>query len=155
MKHFAVKLGVICGAVLFFTGCAGMKELSASIGESANFDEVSACGLTIIRNKTTQNEVMSSIGAPSLVCKNDIGGETWIYQRVAVRSSDTGFGARVGVEFFFPFSASTFQDGAGLAGASVSSSVDSSRSSYKTSGLLIKFNSKGCVNHYEITGTSF
>ena len=123
MKQFAFVFCAGMTALLLFSGCSGINELNSALGEAAGADEITAPKLNIVKNKTTKSEIFQSIGAPGLVFRNEINGETWVYQRVAVRQTASKVGAR--------------------------------RSSYKTAGLMIKFNEQGCVNAYEFTATSF
>lgn len=142
-------------SMLIFSGCSGVRELNSSMNEAAAVGEISQFGLRIVRNKTTRSEVFASIGAPSLVFRNEQGGESWVYQKVALRKSDLAFSARGNFAVVFPYDTSSFSKGGGIAGVKSSSALASSKSSYKTAGLLIKFNRKGCVSSYEFTATSF
>lgn len=155
MKRFAFTVCMGLGALLLFSGCSSVKELNSALGEAADADEISTLGLNIVKNKTTKSEIFKSIGAPGLVFKNDLNGETWVYQRVAVRQTDVGFQAKGNFAAIFPYQANSLSRGGGIAGIGASSKVGARRSSYKTAGLLIKFNEQGCVNSYEFTATSF
>ena len=155
MKLFVFAIGMGVSSMLLFSGCSSVKELNSALGEAANADEISTFGLNIVKNKTTKNEIFKSIGAPGLVFKNDIHGETRVYQRVAVRQTDVGFQAKGNFAAIFPYQANTLSRGGGIAGVGASSKVGARRSSYKTAGLMIKFNEQGCVNAYEFTATSF
>lgn len=154
MKHLAYAAGIGAGAALLFSGCAGIKDLHTAMGEAVHADEVTMRQLHIVKNKTTKNEIFRAIGAPGLVF-NDKQGETWVYPRIAVRRSDAGFQARGNFATIFPYSPHTISRGGGFAGVGVASGVDAKRSSYKSAGLLIKFNLQGCVRGYEFTATSF
>ena len=155
MKQFAFTICMGLGALLLFSGCSSVKELNSALGEAATADEISTLGLNIVKNKTTKSEIFKSIGAPGLVFKNELNGETWVYQRVAVRQTDVGFQAKGNFAAIFPYKANSLSRGGGIAGVGASSKVGARRSSYKTAGLLIKYNEQGCVNSYEFTATSF
>lgn len=155
MKKFAFAVCMGVSAMLFFSGCSSIKELNSALGEAANADEISTLGLNIVKNKTTKNEIFNSIGAPGLVFQNDMNGETWVYQRVAVRQTDVGFQAKGNFAAIFPYQPNSLSKGGGIAGVGASSKVGARRSSYKSAGLMIKFNAQGCVNGYEFTATSF
>lgn len=155
MKQFAFVFCAGMTALLLFSGCSGINELNSALGEAAGADEITAPKLNIVKNKTTKSEIFQSIGAPGLVFRNEINGETWVYQRVAVRQTDVGFQARGNFSALFPYQANSLSHGGGIAGVGASSKVGARRSSYKTAGLMIKFNEQGCVNAYEFTATSF
>ncbi len=155
MKRFAIVFGMACAAVLFSAGCGGIKDLDKAVNEVSVPDEISSAGIELIRNKTTRDEVLNAIGAPTLVCKNELNGESWVYTKVAVRDCDTGFRMRANFVAAFPYQSHSLSRGGGLAGVGAGAEVGSNRSSYKTAGLTIKFNAKGRVNSYEFTATSF
>lgn len=155
MKFFAFTIATGMSVALFFSGCSSVRELNSALGEATNADEISTLELNIIKNKTTKSEIFKLIGAPGLVFKNELKGETWVYQRVAVRQTDVGFQAKGNFSALFPYQANSLSRGGGIAGVGASSKVGSSRSSYKTAGLMIRFNELGCVNSYEFTATSF
>lgn len=155
MKRSAFTVCMGFAAMLLVAGCSGARELSSSLGDASGLDGVTAGSLKVVKNKTTQNEVMAALGAPSLVFKNDIGGESWVYQRIAVRQSNVGFAASANFEAIFPYKADTKGHGGGFAGVGAAAALDSNRSTYKSAGLLINYNAEGCVNNYEFTATSF
>lgn len=120
--------------VSFCGGCSSIKELNSAIGEAASVDDISTFGLRIIKNKTTQSEIFKAIGAPGLVFDNHIHGKSWVYPRIAVRKTSLGFQASGNFTAVFPYSGSVLEHGGGVAGAKVSSVLDSDKSSYKTAG---------------------
>ena len=152
-KMFSAAVAGLCAALLI-TGCSDIKELNKALGEASTLDEVSTLGLRIVQNKTTQNEVLKSIGAPSMTFDNG-EGTTWVYTRVAVRSNQSSANLSVGFDAFFPYKAHSFSRGGGIAGVHGSAATASQRASYKTASLTINFNAKGCVTNYEFSATSF
>lgn len=150
---FIVGMGFL--SLLLLSGCSSVRELNSAMNEATSVGEITTLGLQIVKNKTTKSEVFKSIGAPGLVFKNEHDGESWVYPRVAVRRSDLDFQAKGNFAAVFPYSASTLSKGGGVAGVTASSRIGTSKSSYKSAGLLIKFNELGCVNSYEFTATSF
>lgn len=154
MKKFIAAAIVGGGLALFSVGCSNIHELNKALGEASTADEISTVGLNIVQNKTTQNDVVAAIGAPSMVF-NDANGTTWVYSRVAVR--DTGSSGNLSANFtaLFPYAPHRRSRGGGLAGVGGSAAVASQRSSYKTAALMIHFNAQGCVSSYEFTATSF
>ncbi|MDR0932974.1 MAG: hypothetical protein LBM70_08170 [Victivallales bacterium] len=155
MKMFLFISSLGLTTLLFSSGCASVKELNSAMNDAASIGEISSSGLRIVKNKTTKKEVFGSIGAPGLVFKNDISGESWVYPRVAVRQSNLDFQASGNFSAIFPYSAGSLSKGGGVAGVNASSRLGSSKSSYKSAGLLIEFNELGCVNNYKFTATSF
>ena len=140
---------------LLISGCTNIKELNKALGETSHADEISTMGLRITKNKTTQEDVLDNIGAPNMTFTNKHGGATWVYTRVAVRSSGTGGNLSGGFAAIFPYKANTLSRGGGMAGVNASAAVDSERSSYKTAALTINFNRAGRVVNYEFSATSF
>ena len=155
MKPFIFITCLGSCTLLLFSGCSSVKELNSAMSEATSVGEISTFGLQIVKNKTTKSEVFASIGAPGLVFKNEQGGESWVYPRVAVRQSDLDLQANGNFAAVFPYSSGSLSRGGGIAGVNASSKIGSRKSSYKTAGLLIKFNKLGCVNSYEFTATSF
>ena len=154
MKHLVFSICMALASMLILTGCAGMKELNSAMLDTSLSDNVSANDIKIIKNKTTKNEVMSVIGAPSLVFKEN-GLDVWVYQRIAVRQSEAGFRTQGHFSAVFPFKGYTLSKGLGVAGVGASANIGANRSSYKSASLVMTFNQKGCVNSYEFTATSF
>ncbi len=153
---YSVMIVPVFAAVLLLSGCSSIKDLNVALGQQATAsDDVTITGLNILKNKTSKKEVIDAIGAPGLVFKNDIKGESWVYPRVAVRRDSLGFQASGNLALIFPYKAHTLSRGGGLAGGGASTQVQSDRSSYKTAGLLIKFNKDNCVHSYEFRATSF
>ncbi len=155
MKSFAFIICMAVPLMLVLSGCSGVKELHSAMNDAAAVGEISTSGLQIVRNKTTKSEVFKAIGAPGLVFKNELNGESWVYPRVAVRQSELGFQMKGNFSAFFPYSGGSLAKGGGVAGVGASSEIGSNKSSYKSAGLLIRFNKLGCVNSYEFTATSF
>jgi len=155
MKKAVLFAGCMVAAMTFVTGCSGIHELQAALGEATSADEVSTLGLKITKNKTTREDVLKTVGAPTDILKNANGTETWTYNRVAVRQ--TNFGWQIAGDFMaiFPYTTSGRSYGGGLAGVGVASSIKTNKSSYKTAALLVNFNVNGCVDSYEFMATSF
>ena len=152
-KMIAAAVVGLCSALLV-SGCTNIKELNKALGEASHADEISTMGLRITKNKTTQQDVIANIGAPSMTFEND-KGSTWVYTRVAVRASQTAGKISGNFAAFFPYKSGSFSRGGGIAGVGASAAVASQRSSYKTASLTINFNKSGCVVNYEYTATSF
>lgn len=155
MKRFMIAASAGVCAVLLVSGCSNIKELNKALGDASALDEVSTLGLHIVQNKTTQEEVVQSIGAPSMTFANQDGGSTWVYSRVAVRNHQASGNLSANITAIFPYKPHTWSRGGGLAGGGASASVASQSASYKTAALMIHFNPEGCVSNYEFTATSF
>ena len=69
MKQFMFFLAAAICAVTV-SGCVSSKDISAKMNKAAEVDGVVANDIRIIRNKTTNKEILEAIGAPSLVFKN-------------------------------------------------------------------------------------
>ena len=154
-KMIAFAVVGMCSALLV-SGCTNIKELNKALGEASHADEISTegFGLRITKNKTSQQDVIANIGAPSMTFENE-SGSTWVYTRVAVRASQSAGNISGNFTAFFPYKSGSFSRGGGIAGVGASASVASQRSSYKTASLTINFNKSGCVVNYEYTATSF
>ena len=152
-KMLSAAVAGLCAALLI-TGCSDIKELNKALGDASSLDEVSTLGLRIVQNKTTQNDVLKSIGAPSMTFDNG-EGSTWVYTRVAVRTNQSSANASVGFDAFFPYKSNSFSRGGGIAGVHAGAETASQRASYKTAALTINFNAQGCVTNYEFSATSF
>ena len=152
-RMLSAAVASLCAALLI-TGCSDIKELNKALGDASSLDEVSTLGLRIVQNKTTQNDVLKSIGAPSMTFDNG-EGTTWVYTRVAVRSNQSSANLSVGFDAFFPYKAESFSRGGGIAGVNAGAATASQRASYKTAALTINFNAQGCVTNYEFSATSF
>ena len=152
-RMFSTAVAGLCAALLI-TGCSDIKELNKALGEASTVSEISTLGLHIVQNKTTQNDVLKSIGAPSMSFDNG-EGSTWVYTRVAVRNNQSNANASIGFDAFFPYKAYSLSRGGGIAGVHGSAATATQRSSYKTAALTINFNAQGCVTNYEFSATSF
>ena len=155
MKKLTAVAGAGICAALLFSGCSNIKELNKALGDASAVDEVSTLGLCIEQDKTTQAEVLNSIGAPSMTFAEADGGSTWVYTRVAVRNHQAAGRLSANFAAVFPYKPSTWSRGGGLAGAGANASLASQSSSYKTAALMIHFNGEGRVSNYEFTATSF
>ena len=154
MKQFMfIFVAAVCAMAV--SGCVSSKDISEKMNKAAEVEGVKANDLRIIRNKTTANEVLEAIGAPSLVFKNADKTETWVYSRIGVRRTSAGFIAKGNFAALFPYEAHSLSKGGGLAGVNADAQLARSRSSYKSAALLINYNSNGCVNTFEFTTTSF
>ena len=144
MKKMIAAAVVGLASVLLISGCIDVKDMDKAIGEASRSDETSSLGLRICQNKTTQKDVLETIGAPSMTFANDKGGSSWVYARVAVRNTKSGEKASDNCKAFFPFKAVKLSGDAGSRGASC-----------KTASLTINFNKSGNVVNYEYSETRF
>jgi len=143
-------------AALLLCGCSTSKELSSALKDATIGGEISQLNdKLVVKNKTTKKEMLRNLGAPSLVFANEIGGESWVYSRIAVRESNVGLIANGAFATFFPYTSNNASKGGGIAGVDAGIAVSTNRSSYKSAGLLVRFNAQGCVNSYEFNAVSF
>ena len=154
MKKLLVAATAGIFSTLLMSGCANIKEMNKALGEATTPEGVSTTGLSITQGKTTQEDVLKTIGAPSMTFAT-ADGTTWVYSRVAVRNNGADGSIAANFTAIFPYQANTRSKGGGIAGAGVEAAVSSRSSSYKTAGLLINFDENGCVVNYEYTATSF
>ncbi len=149
MKKIYVYASLLLSAMFIFTGCS-----SVDVDDQVS-DEMKVFGIEIIRNKTTKSEVLAAIGAPGMVFESSESGDSWVYPRIAVRSTNFGFRAGGNFAALFPYTSGSFSKGGGVAGARASVDTKNSSSTYMTAGLRINFNKQGCVIGYEFSATSF
>jgi len=77
MKKYLVILFIISLAI---AGCASVQPV-----QNGNLTPGMA-KTTIIKGKTTQNEILTVFGAPNIVTKNKSGNEIWTYDKMSVES---------------------------------------------------------------------
>ena len=88
----------------------------------------------IIKDKTTQNEILEVFGAPNIITKNKSGNEVWTYDKVSVDKSATeGYGTLIVV---------------GVTKGDYSSSA-------RTFTLMIEFDDKEVVKDYSYRSAAF
>ncbi len=108
----------------------------------------------IIENKTTQEEVMTLLGAPNLVTKNSKGNEVWNYNRMAFESGAYGESqSRSGVGIGGTGGSSGILGG--LFGTSSSKSSVVASSTTSSFDLILIFNNKDIVESYKVIQASF
>ncbi|MBU0650447.1 hypothetical protein KKC59_00900 [bacterium] len=75
---------------VFFIGCGTVKQYKKN---ESNFTP-GMVKTTIVKNQTTQTEILSVFGSPNIVTKNKTGNEVWTYDNVAIEStySQAGIG---------------------------------------------------------------
>lgn len=72
------KLGNNLFGMLALAVVMGLASCASSGNNMVNYTEMES---TILRNKTTQNEVIKLMGSPNLVTKNSKGEEVWTYTK--------------------------------------------------------------------------
>lgn len=88
----------------------------------------------IIKDVTTQDDILEVFGAPNIITKNKTGNEVWTYDKISVeRSYSESYGTIIIA-------------GIGKSGASTSS---------RTFTLMIEFNDSGIVKDYSYRSSSF
>ena len=73
-------LPTILLGILLISGCASVQPI-----QSSNLTPGMA-KTTIVKGKTTQNEILTVFGAPNIVTKNKSGNEVWTYDKMSVES---------------------------------------------------------------------
>ncbi len=121
---------IAISSILFISmvGCASVQPL-----EKSNLTAGMA-KTKIIKNQTTQTEILQVFGSPNIITKNKSGNEVWTYDKVSVESGTFGaYGTIL------------------IAGASGSSSSTSSR----TFTLMIEFDEHDVVKDYSYRSSGF
>ncbi len=120
-------LPIIFGFVLL-SGCASVQPV-----EKSNLTPGMA-KTKIIKNTTTQNEILQVFGAPNIVTKNKSGNEVWTYDKVSVETGSSGAYATILI--------------AGAAG-------NNSSTSSRTFTLMIEFDEHEVVQDYSYRSSGF
>jgi len=88
----------------------------------------------IIKNQTSQTEILDIFGAPNIITKNKSGNEVWTYDKVSLDSSaSSGYGTLIIL---------------GVAGGKSSSST-------RTFILMIEFTKNNIVNNFSYRSSAF
>lgn len=88
----------------------------------------------IIKEQTTQNDILEVFGAPNIITKNKSGNEVWTYDKVSVEKSNTdGYGTII------------------VAGISQNRQSSSAR----TFTLMIEFDADDVVKDYSYRSAAF
>lgn len=109
---------------------------------------------TVVRNKTTQYELIQMFGGPNISTVDGEGLETWIYERsvsqtdVASKNQDWQAHANFGAAF------GNVQGGAGTSGGQ-SSSGSSTASTFRSLTAIVKFNPDKTVKDYALRASQF
>lgn len=109
---------------------------------------------TVVRNKTTQFELIQMFGGPNISTVDAEGLETWIYERsvsqtdVATKSQDFQAAANLGAAF------GNISGGGSVSGGS-SSQGSSIASTYRSLTAIVKFNPDKTVKDYALRASQF
>lgn len=114
--------------VIFIGGCASVQPV-----QSSNLTPGMA-KTTIIKGKTTQNEILTVFGAPNIVTKNKSGNEVWTYDKMSV---ETGASEVYGTAIVV--------GGVGVRGSSTERSFT----------LMIEFDENDVVKDYSYRSSAF
>ncbi len=154
MKNIKKILILICLAV-FFINCSSIENPVQTMKSPQKSNlTVGTIKSNIIEKKTTQEEVMTLLGAPNLVTRNSKGNEVWNYNKMAFESgaysesqsrSGIGMGGTGGSSGII----------GGLFGASRSNSSVVSSTTTSSFDLILIFNSKDIVESYKVIQASF
>jgi hypothetical protein len=112
----------------------------------------------VLRNKTTQLEILENFGGPNISTTDADGAEVWVYERsvtqtdIATQSKDYQGAVNLGVSFGFPHFGGSAGGSAGLAKSSVQSS---STAGTRTLTVIVKFNADKTVKDYSARATTF
>ncbi len=108
----------------------------------------------VVKDKTTQSDLLQAFGGPSISTMDSDGVESWVYERsvtetdVSARSGNWQAAANLGV-FFGHISA-----GAGASGGQ-STTASSTASSFRSLTVIVKFNPNKTVKDYSVRASQF
>jgi hypothetical protein len=108
----------------------------------------------VVKDKTTQADLLQLFGGPSIATTDNDGVETWVYERsvtqtdVSSRSQNWQAAAGLGV-FFGHVSGNAQASGGQSAGAS------SVTSSFRSLTVVVKFNPNKTVKDYSVRASQF
>lgn len=108
----------------------------------------------VVRNKTTQYELIQMFGGPNISTVDAEGAETWIYERsvsqtdVATKSQEWQAAANLNAGF------GNVQGGGGVSGGQ-SSAGTSMASTFRTLTAIVKFNPDKTVKDYALRASQF
>ena len=108
----------------------------------------------VVRNKTTQYDLIQMFGGPNISTVDAEGTETWIYERsvsqtdVATKSQEWQAAANLNAGF------GSVQGGGGVSGGQASAGT-SMASTFRTLTAIVKFNPDKTVKDYALRASQF
>jgi len=108
----------------------------------------------VVKDKTTQADLLQLFGGPNIATTDNEGTETWVYERSVtqtdVSSRNQNWQAAAGLDLFFSHVGANAQGGGGqAAGAS------SVASSFRSLTVVVKFNPNKTVKNYDVRSSQF
>jgi len=108
----------------------------------------------VVKDKTTQIDLLQMFGGPSISTVDNDGVETWVYERsvtqtdVSSRSQNWQAAANMGI--FFGHASGGVSGGGGQ-----SAGATSTASSFRSLTVIVKFNSNKTVKDYSVRASQF
>ena len=103
----------------------------------------------VVKDKTTQADLIQLFGGPSIATTDNDGVETWVYQRsltvTDVSSRNENWQAAAGLSVFFGHGGGNLQAGGGQGTQSSSFAT-----SFRSLTVVVKFNSNKTVKDYSV-----
>jgi hypothetical protein len=103
----------------------------------------------VVKDKTTQADLIQLFGGPSIATTDNDGVETWVYQRslsvTDVSSRNENWQAAAGLSVFFGHASGNVQGGGGQSTASSSVAT-----SFRSLTVVVKFNPNKTVKDYSV-----
>lgn len=123
-----IKKIILCLCLFSIIGCSStipVQKSNLTVGMIKN---------KVIKNKTTQNEVLSIFGAPNLITKNKQDNEVWSYNKMSTDASTSS-----------NFSTLLLIGGSSAIASKTTSSFD----------WIVTFNSNDTVKDYSVISSSY
>jgi len=108
----------------------------------------------VLKDKTTQADLLQLFGGPNIATSDNEGNETWVYERSVTQTDisarNQNWQAAAGLNLFFPHVSANAQGGGGQ-GVSASSIA----SSFRSLTVVVKFNPNKTVKSYDVRSSQF
>jgi len=108
----------------------------------------------VVKDKTTQADLLQLFGGPNISTTDNDGVETWVYERSVtqtdVSSRSQNWQAAAGLDLFFGHGGVNAQAGGGQGAAASSVS-----SSFRSLTVVVKFNANKTVKDYSVRSSQF
>ena len=133
-----MKRTIALFSLILFTSCASNQPTNQSAFDANTVNK------TLVKNKTTEDQVLSVFGGPNITTQNADGTDVWVYSKDSTQTDDKNIGA--GVVGFFT-------DSWLLAG--VDGNMGSTTRSSKSISLKLNFSKNKILTDYTIIRSQF
>jgi hypothetical protein len=108
----------------------------------------------VVKDKTTQADLLQLFGGPNIATTDNEGVETWVYERSVtqtdVTSRSQNWQAAAGLGVFFGHATANAQAGGGQ-----NAVASSTASSFRSLTVVVKFNPNKTVKDYSVRSSQF